>query len=149
MDNIVHLPTCDDAPDPNTDPNRASAYLRPTAEVAGVSATRNSPPGPIAALDRPAIRLRVIQALSSAVSLETAKLALAVRYPTQTARRALEDLTAHGVVKRHGGGQGSSNVWQLSAWATRKISDAGIAFPEMSGDEDEAAFPEMSYGEAQ
>jgi hypothetical protein len=48
--------------------------------------------------------LKVIRMLSGASNVvDTTTVATAVRYPTQTTRRALEDLTAHGVVKRSSG----------------------------------------------
>jgi hypothetical protein len=77
---------------------------------------------------------------------------MAVRYPTQTTRRALEDLTAHGVVKRQGPGPGKADMWQLSPWTVKKCADADITFPEKSEDDyadqrsGDDTFPEMSEG---
>ena len=90
-----------------------------------------------AALDCvPALRLRVIRVLSGAsVAVDTTTVATAVRYPTQTTRRALEDLTAHGVVKRQSRGSGKADEWQLSNWTIKKCADACIAFPKMSEDD--------------
>jgi hypothetical protein len=84
----------------------------------------------------PALRLRVMAMLAGASgAVDTATVATALRYPTQTTRRALEDLTAHNVVKRVSGGQGRADTWRLSEWTRQKCEDAGITFPEMSGGE--------------
>jgi hypothetical protein len=48
----------------------------------------------------PAIRRRVAEALLDVDEKATAQLATEVDYPTSTTRRALEDLTAHGLAKR-------------------------------------------------
>jgi len=96
----------------------------------------------------PALRLRVMRMLFNTIStVDTTRVATVVRYPTQTTRRALEDLTAHGVVKRTSGGQGRPDMWRLSDWTLRKCKDAGITFPEMSGEGEEGTFPEMSGGD--
>ncbi len=44
----------------------------------------------------------------------TAEIAGRIRHPVQTTRRALEDLTAHGVVCRFPGGPGVTDSWELS-----------------------------------
>jgi hypothetical protein len=96
----------------------------------------------------PALRLRVMAMLAGASgAVDTATVATALRYPTQTTRRALEDLTAHNVVKRASGGQGRADTWRLSEWTRQKCEDAGITFPEMSDGDTEGTFPEMSGGE--
>jgi DNA-binding transcriptional ArsR family regulator len=51
----------------------------------------------------PALRLRIVELLGAfQVSMKTSEIAVRVRYPSQTVRRALEDLTAHGIVIRQG-----------------------------------------------
>ena len=55
-----------------------------------------------------------------------------VDYPTGTTRRALEDLTAHGVVERHSHGQGKAATWSLPSW-TRERYERAMTFSEMSG----------------
>lgn len=45
---------------------------------------------------------------------ETKDLALEVGYPTGTARRALEDLAAHGVLTRYSQGEGKSDLWGIA-----------------------------------
>jgi hypothetical protein len=95
----------------------------------------------------PALRLRVIQMLAGTESaVETITVATAVRYPTQTARRALEDLTAHGVVRRVSGGRGRADTWRLSDWAQKRLTDADITFPETSEEDNSDPFPEMLEG---
>jgi hypothetical protein len=96
----------------------------------------------------PALRLRVLGMLAGELgAVETAAVATAIRYPTQTTRRALEDLTAHGVVKRvgHAPGRGGSDIWRLTDWTFKKCDAAEIRFPEMLVEEDGS--PEMSEGE--
>jgi DNA-binding IclR family transcriptional regulator len=93
----------------------------------------------------PALRLRVMRMLAGASGdVDTSTIALAVRYPTQTTRRALEDLAAHGIVHRLGKGQGKADRWRLSEWTIQRCADAGIVFPEMSEDKEIEDVPEMS-----
>jgi hypothetical protein len=58
---------------------------------------------------------------------ETAAVATAVDYPTATARRALEDLTVHGVVEREAGGAGLADRWHLTAWARDVYQRSGAS----------------------
>lgn len=85
-----------------------------------------------AALDSvPALRLAVLVALHAAgFPLETGSLAVALRYPTTTVRRAAEDLTAHGLVLRESGGQGKADRWTASDFTLESF--AALTFPEMS-----------------
>lgn len=71
-----------------------------------------------AALDSmPALRRAVMDVLVRESSeIPTTTLAEAVQHPTSTTRRALEDLTAHGVVVRRSQGQGKSDKWEASEW---------------------------------
>lgn len=66
--------------------------------------------------------------LKAGDSLETGEIAEAVRYPTKTAHRALEDLTAHYVVERERMGQGRSDEWRLSVWAHKRLETAKCNF---------------------
>jgi len=62
---------------------------------------------------------------------DTTEVATALRYPTTTARRALEDLTAHEVVERTPGGEGKADLWNLSPWAVELYErGVGWTFPE-------------------
>lgn len=67
--------------------------------------------------------------------LATADLALALGHPTQTVRRALEDLAAHKVILRRTQGKGRSDLWLITPWARERLvaalALAGV--PETSG----------------
>jgi len=83
-----------------------------------------------AALDSiPALRRAVIETLTSGEA-STTEVAEAVRYPTQTTRRALEDLTAHEIIERAPGGQGKPDHWSLSTWARDRY--VALSVPEKS-----------------
>jgi hypothetical protein len=71
---------------------------------------------------------------------DTNQIATDVRHPAQTTRRALEDLTAHGLVDLERQGQGKANLWTLSAFTTARLQ----VFPEMS--ELRGTFPETLEG---
>lgn len=62
----------------------------------------------------------------------TTAVATDVGYPTQTARRSLEDLAVHHLVLRKVGGKGKPDSWQLSDLAKRWYSGAGGTVPENS-----------------
>jgi hypothetical protein len=87
-----------------------------------------------AALDcMPAIRRTVIEVVGPIGTLiDTASIATRIGYPTQTTRRALEDLAAHKVVRRLTQGKGMSDHWELSDLTKDKCARAGLTFPEMS-----------------
>ncbi len=86
-----------------------------------------------ARLDPSASALRCSRALAErAGEPTTSELAEAVSHPTATTRRALEDLTAHGVVERHSHGQGKAATWSLPSW-TRERYERAMTFSEMSG----------------
>lgn len=78
----------------------------------------------------PAIRLATLRHLVGTGVPVTAKgTAEQLGYPTTTARRALEDLTAHGVVRRDG--TGTADEWRPSDWLTARWWATGTV-PEMS-----------------
>jgi hypothetical protein len=89
-----------------------------------------------AALDSiPAIRRAVLDALLGVDDLtETPAIAEQLGYPTQTTRRVLEDLTAHGIVQRVRAAKGEKNVdrWKLTEWADQRYR---ACVPELSGPE--------------
>ena len=58
----------------------------------------------------------------------TQEVAREMKLPEQTTRRVLEDLAAHGVVKRLGEGQGKTCKWRLSKWARNRMNNAEIVF---------------------
>ena len=69
----------------------------------------------------PAIR-RIVLAdlLAHPADATTTEIAGRAGYPTQTARRALEDLMAHGVLDRTPGGQGRTDTWHVTPWTRGK-----------------------------
>jgi DNA-binding MarR family transcriptional regulator len=79
----------------------------------------------------PALRRSVMDSLLVLEeAIETPKLAEALDYPTPTARRALEDLTAHGIAQRVTRGKGTNaDTWHLTEWARERYS---LCIPEMS-----------------
>jgi hypothetical protein len=85
-----------------------------------------------AALDSiPAIRRDVITALHATTQADTTELATSIGYPTSTAKRALEDLTAHGIVNCQPGGKGKAHSWTLTDFARQNYT-AATTQPEMS-----------------
>ena len=83
-----------------------------------------------AALDSiPALRLAALKALNpDGGAIDTNAVAETVRHPATTTRRALEDLTAHGLVECERQGKGEAHLWSLSEFASSRLG----AFPEMS-----------------
>jgi hypothetical protein len=59
--------------------------------------------------------------------LETGAIGVRTGYPAETARRAVQDLTAHGVVERRSNGKGNADDWRLSGWAREKLSAATVS----------------------
>jgi hypothetical protein len=98
----------------------------------------------------PDVRRRVFQFLQARdVASTTTDIALNINYPTNTARRALEDLAAHGVVNRYSKGKGNPDEWELSLFSCELVKTAGIpdvTVPEKSEGVKEWAFSEMSGG---
>jgi predicted ArsR family transcriptional regulator len=65
----------------------------------------------------PALRRQVLELLvTQNTALTTSSAAVELDLPTTTARRVLEDLTAHGVAVRESGGQGKADTWSATAW---------------------------------
>lgn len=75
----------------------------------------------------PALRWAVMTNLHAVPELDTNAVASAVRHPASTSRRALEDLTAHGLVECERHGEGIAHKWSLSAFARQRMD----TFPEM------------------
>ncbi len=84
----------------------------------------------------PALRLAVIEALRCGGELATDVIGVVVRHPTQTTRRALEDLEAHGLLERDTAGK--AHKWTLSAWCAeryaRALEIAGESVPDIPSD---------------
>ena len=69
-----------------------------------------------AALDCvPRLRRQAVELLAEQGEMGTKDVAMALDYPTRTMRRALEDLTAHRIVRRHGGK--NQDLWNLTEQA--------------------------------
>jgi hypothetical protein len=51
---------------------------------------------------------------------DTGDIAVELGLPTNTTRRALEDLTAHGLIRRHDRGEGLSHLWMKCPWEWEK-----------------------------
>lgn len=101
----------------------------------------------------PQKRKRVLETLVKASSepfseMETADVAMAIEYPTNTTRRILEDLHGLQLVVRNHSGQGHADKWKISGYAKEllekarpKLSDNSL--PEKS-EESNNALPEKS-----
>jgi hypothetical protein len=78
----------------------------------------------------PAIRCKILQFLliSPDPQRSTTDVATNLGYPTETARRALEDLAAHTILVRKSQGKGNPDLWKLSALAQQLTGSS----PEMS-----------------
>jgi hypothetical protein len=63
------------------------------------------------------VRRAALEVLRDEQTHATGEIATAIQYPTPTARRALEELHAHGVLICMKGGAGKSDSWQFSDWA--------------------------------
>jgi hypothetical protein len=59
----------------------------------------------------------------------TTEIAEAIAHPSQTTRRALEDLEGHCVLNRFPQGPGKADLWALSSWATELYASAAT-FPD-------------------
>ncbi|MFC1972308.1 hypothetical protein ACFLVE_02745 [Chloroflexota bacterium] len=86
-----------------------------------------------AALDSmPAIRQKVVLAmLETDVDTVTSDLAKRLGYPTNTTRRALEDLTCYGVIKREPQGEGRADLWSLTDWTRKTYQAATSTLPQI------------------
>jgi hypothetical protein len=73
----------------------------------------------------PKLRRLVYRALAHGRPMTTTAVAQTVDHPTRSARRALEDLVAHGVAVRESSGQGRADNWRLTDQAR---SVAGFLF---------------------
>jgi hypothetical protein len=91
----------------------------------------------------PALRLLLLAALRNVDQEDTSTIAARVDYPRNTAARALEDLAAHKLVKRHPQGQGKADLWALTQWTRDRIDEIGT-FPETSGGLHDQGLPETS-----
>jgi hypothetical protein len=56
--------------------------------------------------------------------VETADVAIELGLPTNTARRILEDLAAHGLVLRRSQGPGKADIWDPTPWEAEEAAAA-------------------------
>jgi hypothetical protein len=100
----------------------------------------------------PALRRSVLTAVLRLRGPITSEVATAIGYPTNTTRRALEDLAAYRVVERRTDGHGKADRWRVADEFAANIA----AVPEMSGEaptihessERSDTIPEMSEDES-
>lgn len=79
----------------------------------------------------PLLRRRVFELLAmEATEYETAKLATKLAYPTQTTRRALEELHAHGLIQRATRGPGKADRWSVSEQWEMQYALVAQPFPK-------------------
>lgn len=76
----------------------------------------------------PALRLRVLRVLREHGQKDTTEIAGHVLHPSTTTRRALEDLTAHGLVEMTRQGEGKPHLWELTGFTSERLTSV----PEMS-----------------
>jgi energy-coupling factor transporter ATP-binding protein EcfA2 len=69
----------------------------------------------------PALRLSALFTLAERGRTDTTDVALAVRYPGITTRRALEDLNAHGLVNMERQGEGKAHLWDVAPGTLEQI----------------------------
>jgi hypothetical protein len=73
----------------------------------------------------PPLRRRAYDTVCKYSNVETADVAIALDLPTNTARRILEDLAAHGLIVRISQGPGKPDLWNKSTWeADEAAADA-------------------------
>jgi hypothetical protein len=77
----------------------------------------------------PAVRKAALQQMWRGERQSTTAIATAIDYPTTTTRRALEDLTAHGLLTRYSMGSGKPDEWDLSLFG-KGLRDAIESVPE-------------------
>jgi hypothetical protein len=135
-----HTRDIDLVPDPEVPGRLALTLLRLFAGMRGIGVpdeARWRVLVKIAKDSMPALRLSILERLYHGQDkLKTSEIAIHVRHPSQTTRRALEDLTAHGVVIRHEKHhEKDADLWGISDWADKHLRVAEGAFPETSGGE--------------
>jgi hypothetical protein len=76
--------------------------------------------------------------------LTTSAVAEALDHPTQTTRRGLEDLTAHGVLHREGEGKGKAHRWSATTWTRERFDLAVRNTTSPSATKEPERFPDKS-----
>jgi len=68
----------------------------------------------------PPLRRRAYECVCKHRNVETADVAIEVGLPTNTTRRILEDLAAHGLIARQSQGQGKADLWDRADWEAQQ-----------------------------
>jgi 5S rRNA maturation endonuclease (ribonuclease M5) len=80
----------------------------------------------------PMLRRKALEVVGAANdSMTSIDIAVALSYPTGTARRQMEELAAYGVVERLPQGKGKADSWTVTEWTRNKLTVIG-GFPEKS-----------------
>jgi energy-coupling factor transporter ATP-binding protein EcfA2 len=74
----------------------------------------------------PALRISALFTLADRGRTDTTDVALAVRYPGITTRRALEDLNAHGLVDMTRQGEGKAHLWDVTSSTLAQIHEISM-----------------------
>ena len=99
------------------------------AAIGADTATRWSLVRRVALDSMPALRRHALETVARLGEPNTTAVATALRYPTQTTRRALEDLAAYDVLQRLPAGKGKADGWRLTPWVTKRC----LTVPDTSG----------------
>lgn len=85
----------------------------------------------------PALRQRILMKMmeSREAHYLTSDLATALGYPSNTTRRALEDLSCYGVTERQSQGEGKADLWWLTDWTKKTYEAAKTTLPEILKEE--------------
>jgi DeoR-like helix-turn-helix domain len=89
-------------------------------------------------------RLILDHVLAQEGAIDTSDIAEALDHPTQTTRRGLEDLTAHGILRRAGKGKHGAHLWRPTDWASDRWENAVKTAGNPYATKERASFPEKS-----
>jgi len=111
-------------PEPEAPARLALTLARLLAALSTIGVERNEAWRIVAkvALDSmPKLRRRGLEyAVSQQGAFATTDVAEELDHPTNTTRRALEDLTAHGLLTRSKQGKGKADLWRATDWARER-----------------------------
>jgi Bifunctional DNA primase/polymerase, N-terminal len=72
----------------------------------------------------PAARRRALELLLGRESATTTEIAVVLGLPNSTSHRVLEDLAAHGAIRRQSQGPGKADLWLIMPWAADRYAEA-------------------------
>ncbi len=81
------------------------------------------------------VRRAALEILQDEQLHSTSEIARQIQYPTATARRALEELHAQGVLICIKGGQGKTDAWEFSDWAKQTFLSVRCGVPVIQTDD--------------